>query len=191
MRALALAGLFLLASCYAETRPAQVPPPPPSAPPPAPPAPPPGAPPRAATPAPPAPRTPPPGYLTEAQAIHLGFREADDRGLSVSRVDHAFLDSRGNWHVELRGRDRVLVLLEGRTGKLLKGRFKQNGPPVTGPGPHAPAPAAPPPPPPGGTTPPPPPGAPAPTAKPAPVPPGPQAPDRPTDHDELDEPEQR
>ncbi|MGC3999947.1 MAG: hypothetical protein QM767_21905 [Anaeromyxobacter sp.] len=105
--------------------------------------------------APPPPRpvyTPPPQpaaprVISQQQAVDIGFRLAEDRGLKVSAVHHVHLDSSGRWHVDLRGEDRALMLLDGRDGKMLKGHFKDAGnaaePP---PGPGQPQQTPPPPP---------------------------------------------
>jgi hypothetical protein len=98
MRALALAGLLLLGGCVAYTQPV-----PPPAPPPA-----------------PAPR---PAYLSQRQAVDIAFQICRDRGLAVETVQRAHLDGAGRWHVELGGRDRARLLLDGRDGRLLKGKF--------------------------------------------------------------------
>ncbi len=48
--------------------------------------------------------------------------------LRVDRVEQARLDDAGRWHVRLAGYlDRAQILLDGRDGKLLKGRFRQAG----------------------------------------------------------------
>lgn len=66
--------------------------------------------------------------LSEREAIGIAHRIARDRGLDVDRVTHSHLDGSGRWHVELRGRrDRARLLLDGRDGRLLKGRFKEKG----------------------------------------------------------------
>lgn len=132
MRALALLSLLPLAGClvYAEPEddypPAHQPPPArapaqpaPSQPPPPPPAP--GARPPAPAPAPPAGDR----LLTEDEAVDAAFRHARERGLSVDRVRRAQLDRHGRWQVELRGPyDRARLLLDGRDGRLLKGKFR-------------------------------------------------------------------
>ena len=105
MRALVLPGLLLLAGCIVYERPLArpIPPEPPIA---------------------PAPR-----IITQQQAVDIAFRLCADRGLSVNQVHHAHLDSAGRWHVELRGAgDRARLLLDGRDGKLRKGRFRDRGP---------------------------------------------------------------
>ncbi len=119
MRALALTSLLSLAGClmYTQPEPAY---PPPSTPPPA----------RGPAPEPesgPQPQ-PAPGEgaaLTEQQAVDAAFRIARERGLAVDRVKRARLDAEGRWQVELRGAyDRARVLLDGRDGRLLKGKFR-------------------------------------------------------------------
>ncbi len=95
--------------------------------------------------------------LSEDEAVDVGFRLCADRGLRVDRVERARLDSSGRWHVTLAGiGDRAQMMLDGRDGKLLKGRFhreeteppgvgQQQGPAPTRP-PSPPPPAAPSPP---------------------------------------------
>lgn len=76
---------------------------------------------------------PPPGggpapqasrLLSEQEAAGVGFRLCQDRALRVDRVDRARLDASGRWHLRLAGfTDRAQLLLDGRDGRLLKGRF--------------------------------------------------------------------
>jgi len=76
---------------------------------------------------------PPPGgapapvasrLLSEQEAADVGFRLCHDRALRVDRVDRARLDTAGRWHLRLAGfTDRAQLLLDGRDGRLLKGRF--------------------------------------------------------------------
>jgi hypothetical protein len=62
--------------------------------------------------------------ITEDQAVNVAFRLCQDRAVRVERVEHARLDPAGRWHLTLAGlSDRAQVLLDGRDGKLLKGRF--------------------------------------------------------------------
>jgi hypothetical protein len=94
------------------------------------------------------------------QAQDVAFRLSQDRGLRVTRVTQAQVDSAGRWHVTLEGDagDRAALLLDGRDGKLLKGRFRQRSaaqpapPPPASAQPQPPSPASP-----GGDEPPPPP----------------------------------
>jgi hypothetical protein len=91
--------------------------------------------------------------IPEQQAVDVAFRLCQDRNLWVDRVEHAELDSEGRWHVTLVGYlDRAQMLLDGRDGKLLKGRFKKGdalapGAPAAppSPSPSAPSPGEPPP----------------------------------------------
>ncbi len=93
--------------------------------------------------------------ITEEEAVSQAFRLCQDRELRVDRVERASLDSSGRWHVTLVGYlDRAQMLLDGRDGKLLRGRFRR------GEGPSTPMPPTPPtgvPPPPDTQQPPPPP----------------------------------
>lgn len=123
MRALALTSLLSLAGClvYAQPEPTYEPSPAP----PAPQGPAPGqAPGQAPQPAP----APPPaddGLISERQAVDAAFRIARERGLMVDRVRRTRLDEQGRWEIELRGaHDRARVLLDGRDGRLLKGKFR-------------------------------------------------------------------
>lgn len=131
MRALALLSLMSLAGCmvYTETAedypPAHRPPPTPAPTQPPPSQPPPPPPPPEARPSP----APAPAQgdrlLTEEQAVDAAFRQARERGLVVDRVRRAQLDREGRWQVELRGPyDRARLLLDGRDGRLLKGKFR-------------------------------------------------------------------
>jgi acetolactate synthase regulatory subunit len=89
--------------------------------------------------------------IAERQAVDVAFRLCADRGLRVDRLERAQLDASGRWHVTLTGNgDRAQMLLDGRDGKLLKGRFKQASasPAAPPPGPSAQPPAGAPPPPP-------------------------------------------
>lgn len=90
--------------------------------------------------------------LSEDEAVDVGYRLCGDRGLRVNRVERARLDSSGRWHVTLAGiGDRAQMMLDGRDGKLLKGRFhrEESEPPGVGQqqGPAPTRPASPPPPP--------------------------------------------
>jgi len=102
--------------------------------------------------------------LSEQEAVDAAFRLCQDRSLWVDRVERAELDRSGRWHVTLVGYlDRAQMLLDGRDGKLLKGRFRKGdalapGAPTSppsapssapSPGGEPPAPPATPPPPPG------------------------------------------
>jgi hypothetical protein len=111
MRALALTSLLLLGACVvhdpAPRPPSPAPPPPRSGPPPPSPAP----------------------VISRDEAIEAAFRHVRQRGLAVDRVERAHLDGAGRWHVDVRGRaDRARVLLDGRDGRLLRGRFRTNAP---------------------------------------------------------------
>lgn len=88
--------------------------------------------------------------------MEQAFRLCQDRELRVDRVERATLDSTGRWHVTLAGYlDRAQMLLDGRDGKLLRGRFRRGDgagssvpqPPPTGvpPPPERQQPPAPPP----------------------------------------------
>jgi hypothetical protein len=70
--------------------------------------------------------------ITEEEAVSHAFRLCQDRELRVDRVERASLDSSGRWHVTLVGYlDRAQMLLDGRDGKLLRGRFRRGeGPPT-------------------------------------------------------------
>ncbi len=84
--------------------------------------------------------------LTQDQAVQAAFKAAAERRLEVDRVQHAHLDLSGRWHVDLVGpRDRAQVVLDGRDGRFLQGRFK-SGDGSAGPGGSGSAPSAPPPP---------------------------------------------
>jgi hypothetical protein len=107
MRALVLPGLLLLAGCVVYEQPITRPLPPPEPPP-----------------------APARRIITQRQAVDIAFGLCADRGLAVNRVHHAHLDSSGRWHVELRGAgDRARMLLDGRDGRLIKGRFRDRGAP--------------------------------------------------------------
>jgi hypothetical protein len=111
----------------------------------------------------PAPQAPPPTApaappLTKDQAIQAAFRIAAERRLEVDRVEHAHVDLVGRWHVDLHGPDdRAQVVLDGRDGRFLQGRFRSGDgsgappeaspePPASSAAPSPPdAPAAPPP----------------------------------------------
>jgi len=71
--------------------------------------------------------------ITQEEAVEQAFRLCQDRELRVDRVERASLDSTGRWHITLAGYvDRAQMLLDGRDGKLLKGRFRRGeGPPGT------------------------------------------------------------
>ena len=103
----ALALALLLAGCVVHER---VPPPPPARPPP-----------------PPAPAAPPPRAGDERQAVKIASDFARARGLEVQRYK-AKLDRAGHWRVELRGdgRDRARVLVDGRTGRVLRAKLKDS-----------------------------------------------------------------
>jgi hypothetical protein len=79
--------------------------------------------------------------ISRDQAVDVAFRLCADRQLRVDRVERASLDAAGRWHVLLAGYlDRAQLLLDGRDGKLLKGRFRQVDPapsaaPASPPGP--------------------------------------------------------
>lgn len=104
-----------------------------------------------------APAQPARRLLSEDDAVDVGYRLCADRGLRVDRTERARLDSSGRWHVALAGNgDHARMLLDGRDGKLLKGRFHRED--------AAPPPAGQPPPPPASTTPPSPPSPPPPPA---------------------------
>ena len=68
--------------------------------------------------------------VSRDEAVRLAFGYARDRGLNVDQVHHAGLDASGRWQIELRGPgdgDRAKMLLDGRDGRLLKGRFREAG----------------------------------------------------------------
>ncbi len=99
----------------------------------------------------PAPAPPAHRILSEDEAVDVGYQLCADRGLRVDRVDRAHLDSSGRWHIALSGMvDRAQVMLDGRDGKLLKGRFHRDDsePPAPGQLQPPPRPSPPPPPPP-------------------------------------------
>ncbi len=90
----------------------------------------------------PAPAQPARRILSEEEAVDVGFRLCADRGLRVDRVEQARLDSSGRWHVALAGfGDRAQMMLDGRDGKLLKGRFHREESEPPGDQPPAPPPA--------------------------------------------------
>lgn len=64
--------------------------------------------------------------LSQGDAIRIAFDVCRDRGLDVDSVYHASYDREGRWRVELRGPtgDRAKLLLDGESGRLLKGRFR-------------------------------------------------------------------
>jgi hypothetical protein len=77
--------------------------------------------------------------ISEQRAVEVAFRLCQDRRIYVDRVERVHLDPAGRWHVLLAGYvDRAQMLLDGRDGKLLKGRFRQVEPPATA-APPAPA----------------------------------------------------
>jgi hypothetical protein len=79
--------------------------------------------------------------LSQDEAVDVGFRLCRDRGLRVERVEHARLDPQGRWHVSLAGYgDRGQMILDGRDGKLLKGRFHREDSEPPGAGQPTPAP---------------------------------------------------
>ncbi len=85
-------------------------------------------------PAPPAHR-----LLSEQEAADVAFRLCDDRALRVDRVDRARLDEAGRWHLRVAGfTDRAQLLLDGRDGRLLKGRFYREDSAPPGPSPSQP-----------------------------------------------------
>jgi hypothetical protein len=138
---------------------------------------------------------PPRRALSQQQAENVAFRLCQDRGLRVDRVALSRLDGTGRWHVTLEGSagDRAAMLLDGRDGKLLKGRFHQRGGAAGQPAPAPPGPsndqARPPPPAPDNQKPPPP----APDDQQKPPPPAspgadqPPPPPPPPAHDDPDE----
>jgi hypothetical protein len=64
--------------------------------------------------------------ISQDEAVEQAFRLCQDRELRVDRVERASLDSTGRWHITLAGYvDRAQMLLDGRDGKLLKGRFRR------------------------------------------------------------------
>jgi len=68
--------------------------------------------------------------ISQEEAVEQAFRLCQDRDLRVDRVERATLDSTGRWHVTLTGYlDRAQMLLDGRDGKLLRGRFRREAPP--------------------------------------------------------------
>jgi len=125
--------------------------------------------------------------IPQRQAEDVAFRLCQDRGLRVVRVTQALLDADGRWHLTLEGDsgDRAAMLLDGRDGKLLKGRFRQRGSAPAGPPPTAATPRPPPPAsPPAQSAPPPATG--APQSPPPPPPPGEPPPPRSDGLDDLD-----
>ena len=87
-----------------------------------------------------------PQLLSEDEAVDVGFRLCQDRALRVERVEHARLDGQGRWHLTLAGlSDRAQMVLDGRDGKLLKGRFHraESEPPEASPSRPLPVPPAP------------------------------------------------
>lgn len=118
MRPLVVAALLVLAGCMVyERRPYAAPPPAPA---------------------------PVRWAIPRDQAVDVAFRLCADRRLRVDRVERAQLDGAGRWHVHLAGYlDRAQLLLDGRDGKLLKGRFRQVDPAAAAPA--APGEQAPPP----------------------------------------------
>ncbi len=65
--------------------------------------------------------------ISEDEAVDVAFQLCQDRSLRVDRVERARLDASGRWHVTLAGfADRAQMLLDGRDGKLLKGRFHRD-----------------------------------------------------------------
>jgi hypothetical protein len=103
--------------------------------------------------------------ISEQEAVDAAFRLCQDRSLFVDRVERTELDRAGRWHVTLVGYlDRAQMLLDGRDGKLLKGRFKKGdalapGAPISPPSAPSSAPSPGVEPPAAPATPPPPPGA--------------------------------
>ncbi len=84
--------------------------------------------PAAPPPPPPEPISAPPAVISQRQAVDIAFAVARERGLEVTHVQHARFDRAGRWHVELRGRgDRAKLLLDGRDGRLLRGKFREHG----------------------------------------------------------------
>ncbi|HUL60893.1 MAG TPA: hypothetical protein VLU43_16555 [Anaeromyxobacteraceae bacterium] len=73
----------------------------------------------------PPPAAPATRLLGENEAVNIAFDAARQRGLQVSRVHRAFLDDSARWHVDLAGRDRANLLIDARTGRLLKGKFRE------------------------------------------------------------------
>lgn len=94
---------------------------------------------------------PPPGgaparqasrLLSAEEAADVAFRLCQDRALRVDRVERARLDAAGRWHLRLGGfTDRAQLLLDGRDGRLLKGRFyrEDSAPPGASPSQTVPA----------------------------------------------------
>jgi len=76
---------------------------------------------------PPPPPPAAPRLLGEREAVHIAFDAARQRGLQVNRVHRAFLDADARWHVDLAGHgDRAQMLIDARTGRLLKGKFRES-----------------------------------------------------------------
>ncbi len=87
---------------------------------------------------------PPLGPLSEQQVLSIAFRLCHDRALRVDRVERARVDAAGRWHVLLAGfSDRAQLLLDGRDGTLLKGRFYREDSAPPGASPSQTAPTAP------------------------------------------------
>jgi hypothetical protein len=85
----------------------------------------------------------PAGILSEEDAREMAFRLCSDRALRVDRVEHQRLDASGRWHLTLAGfADRAQVILDGRDGTLLKGRFYREdaAPPSSSPSSPVPSP---------------------------------------------------
>jgi hypothetical protein len=102
MRTVLALALLLAAGCVVHER---VPPPPDRPPP------------------PPAERT---RLLTKDEAVRVASDFVRERGLSVRRFK-AKLDSHGHWRVDLKGDgggDRAWVLVDARSGKVLKAKLK-------------------------------------------------------------------
>ena len=64
--------------------------------------------------------------LSEREAVDVAGRYAASQGLQVDQVKHANLDGEGRWHVDLRGRghEKAKVLVDARTGAVLKADLK-------------------------------------------------------------------
>jgi hypothetical protein len=118
------------------------------------------------------PPPPPPRLLSAPEAVAVATDFARSRGLVVDYTVAARLDRRARWHVEVGGaggRDLARVVLDGRSGRVLRARLRAAGgevppqlPPPPDAQPEGPPPPAPPPPPagsPGAGPPPPAPGA--------------------------------
>jgi hypothetical protein len=77
---------------------------------------------------PPPPPQPSRPLLGEREALKIAADFARARGLSVQRYQ-ARLDPQDHWRIEMRGRegDRARVLVDARTGKVLRAKLHDQG----------------------------------------------------------------